>query len=193
VHSAGPVRDITSPAFRASSPPQTSHGLDDLHWFTADLYLESGILRAEMVSPERRLSDHLNGFLPCVDVVPIIAPDHSSKDERDYYGFVTKESLLFAVLPSSDPTPRSAGSNPAWRPTVKRSCGARIRRWTISGCVHFDSRHVSEASLRLMDKQFIPVTDATVTEGGEVLCRDAVVIINRFRVDVLFVDRAPAP
>lgn len=188
------MRDFAAAEWDAPMPDGTSTPASNYQYrYTTDLYLEWRTLRVDMVSPERRLSDYLNGFLPCVDVQPsgAEAPVNETAISYSDPGCVTKTSLLF-VIPVVEPTRQSGSSNPAWRATVKRGCRAEIGRWSISGHIHLETANVSAGSLRLLEKQFMPITGATIARDGEVVSTDVVAIVNRFRVDALFVESVPS-
>jgi hypothetical protein len=155
--------------------------------FTSEFYTEHLVVRARLTSPERRLSDHLNSSVSTVDLRPVSALQLSTGVESDLvrsHGQVTKDRLLF-VVPVSEPNRPAGVSNSAWKQTTKYGAWAGVGPYTISGTIHTEAGRDPRIALRLLDKQFVPFTGATITFPDGTARSFATVIVNRQHLDLL--------
>ena len=82
-------------------------------------------------------------------------------------------------------TPHMSASNPAWKPTTGQRCWAGIGPYRVIGIIHTDAGRDPSISLRLLDKQFVPLTDTSVVFPDGSTHAYPTVIINRYHLDVL--------
>src|SRR5947209_8124045 len=85
--------------------------------FTTEFYTDHFLVRARLSSPERRLSDHLNGSVTSVDIRPVSALHLSTGVAADLgrmHAQITKARILF-VVPIAEPDRPSGQSNAAWK------------------------------------------------------------------------------
>ncbi|HEX8919239.1 MAG TPA: hypothetical protein VF898_12105 [Chloroflexota bacterium] len=164
--------------------PLADHGPNS---FSADFFTEYRIVRAELRSPEMRLSDHLNSTAGTVDMRPCDAIQSAGGFKVDLdgtHGTLTKSRILF-VIPISEP-PRPAGNaNGAWKSTVTRSCWAGVGPYRLSGNIHTEAARDSTIALRQIDTQFIPLTDTTITFPDGTTRECSAIFINRAHLDLL--------
>src|SRR5947209_10007751 len=89
--------------------------------FTTEFYTDHFLVQAKLSSPERRLSDHLNGSVASVDIRPVSALQLKTGVSAELgrtYAQITKARILF-VVPISEPDRPSGQSNAAWKATSK--------------------------------------------------------------------------
>lgn len=166
-----------------------------LNVYTAEFFLPDWIVRADLTSSEARISDHLNSSLEHVDVrVTAVGPGGESGGFifAQSSGYLAKDRILF-VIPLVEP-PRAAGiENAAWVPTIQRRCWIGLAACRLVGTIHTEAGRDPQVALRQHAKQFIPLTDVSLTlpDGSTRTC-DAV-ILNRERIDVVAMDGAARP
>ncbi len=163
-----------------------------IHPFEAELFTEHWVIQGKLSSPESRLSDQLNGFLPALDLqVDYITDVRSGAREncRCGTGYVTKASILLAI-PIAEPTRPQHTDNAAWRPTAKRACWAGIGAYRVRGWIHTENGRDPHMALRLLDKDYLPVTDVTITLPDGSTREVPTVLVNRSRLDVLTLELA---
>lgn len=173
-------------AVRSVAEPAPDPGI---YLLSTDFFTVDYLLRATVTTPENRLSDLLNSSLPVIDVRPETAThyrDGGSTDLAGSYGYVIKARLLLAI-PLAEPDRPTPAENNEWRPTFQRICWAGIGPYRVTGTVHGEAGRDPHVAFRLLDKQFLPITDATIDlpDGGERSC--AVLLANRAYMDVLAV------
>lgn len=155
--------------------------------FMAEFLTDQRAIRAELTSPEIRLSDHLNSSTTSVDIRPSSVTHGALGPHIDLPGtsaLLTK-ALVRLVIPIAEPErPRGAG-NAAWKPTVQRNCWMGIGAYRVDGTIHTEAGRDPHRVLRLLDKQFLPVTRATVSYPDGTSHEYDTVIVNRFHLDML--------
>lgn len=170
-----------------SEQPQDETGL---HRFTAEFFTAFRTLRAELASLEVRLSDCLNSSSPVVEVrrFEVGGPLEGTVEEpQGRYAQFTKARILF-VLPIDEPRRALVGANPAWRQTITRECRLGVGPFEISGKVHAEPGRDLRVSLRMLDKQFMPVTQASVRFPDGVQREYPAVLVNRKHIDLVALD-----
>jgi hypothetical protein len=158
-----------------------------VYTFAAEFCAENRIVRAELTSPEGRLSDHLNSSAPSIEMRPTSLVDSATRTQVDLSGtfaHFSKAQLLF-VIPLTEPQRPDGMNNPAWKPTSGQRCWAGIGPYRVVGIIHTDAGRDPSISLRLLDKQFLPLTDTSVVFPDGSTHTYPTVIINRHQVDVL--------
>ncbi|HEY8686144.1 MAG TPA: hypothetical protein VIO57_11105 [Chloroflexota bacterium] len=155
--------------------------------FTTEFYTEHFVVHAKLSSPERRLSDHLNGSVASVDIRPVSALQLSTGVAAELgrtHAQITKARILF-VVPIAEPDRPSGQSNAAWKATSKYGAWAGVGPYSISGTIHTDAGRDPQIALRLLDKQFLPFTAVTITFPDGETQRFPTIIVNRQYLDLL--------
>ena len=161
---------------------------EGLYAIEAAFYTDHLVIRGEIISPDMRLSDHLNSSVPSVEVRPLSMHRIDSGSRVDFpssHAHIYKAHLLF-ILPVSEPARPDRHNNAAWTRTTVKRCWAGVGRYTVHGQIHVemgrDQRHI----LRSLDhRQFIPVTSATmVLPDGQVQDCNAI-IVNRNALEMV--------
>ena len=158
-----------------------------VHTFTSEFYTEHFIVQAKLSSPERRLSDQLNGALATVDVRPISALQVATGAGADLtrsHAQITKARVLF-VIPIAEPERLVGQSNAAWKVTSKYAAWAGVGPYTISGTIHTDAGRDPSIALRLLDKQFLPFTAVSILFPSGETRKFPTIIVNRQHLDLL--------
>lgn len=166
---------------------------DDLYSFTAEFFTEHRIVQAELRSPEIRLSDHLNSTTATVDLRPsYVAKAHEAGhvDLGGLHGHLIKGRLLF-VVPITEPDRPRGADNVAWKRTTAHMCWAGVGAYSIAGKIHTEAGVDPRMAQRLLDRRFLPLTEATMTfpDGSARAC--ATVIVNCTHLDLLAVQGSP--
>ena len=169
-----------------ATPPVVDEGL---YLCTAEFFTEHTTIHAEIKSPEMRLSDHLNSSARSVDVRPFSLTERASGGQVELggsYARVIKDRVLFAVL-CTEPARPPRDSNPAWKSTVQRRCWASAGGYRIAGTIHLEPGKDVHTALRTLTRQFVPITNATVTTHGRQIGSYQTLLINQDRVDMIAV------
>ena len=177
------VRSPVQPAEQAAGETSLDAGLNV---FSAEFYTEHRVISAELTSPEARLSDHLNSSAASVDLRPHSAAASGRDAPIDLTGsqaLLAKDRLLF-VIPVAEPTRPNGTANPAWKSTSTRRCWAGLGPYKVVGTVHTPGTHDTRIALRLLDKQFLPLTGASITFPDGSTHDYGAIIINRSHVDL---------
>lgn len=163
-------------------------GIDSgVYAFTSEFYTEHFVVRAKLSSPERRLSDHLNGLVASVDIRPMSALQLTTGVEADLaksHAQITKARVLF-VVPITEPERPTGQSNAAWKVTSKYNAWAGVGPYSITGTIHTDAGRDPQIALRLLDKQFLPFTAVTITFPDGEIKKLPTIIVNRQHLDLL--------
>jgi hypothetical protein len=162
---------------------------DHLHTFSVELITEHQVVRAEVRSPESRLSDHLNSSLPIVRLRPTSAVHGDTRTHVDLagrLGFVAKASLLF-VVPLTEPDGSQRSQNLLWRPTTAKRCWLAVGPYALVGSIHVEGGRDLEITLRQSDKPFLPLTEVTMTHQDGRVQDYATAIVNRQHVALVAV------
>jgi hypothetical protein len=176
---------IESPALLAHSAPVTND--DGLYTISAEFYTEHLSVGSEIRSPEPRLSDLLNSSAPTLDLKPLNVNRPGNGGHVDLtgsYAHVTKSRVLF-VIPLREPRRPRSQMNAAWKQTVERRCWAALGPYTLCGTMHTEVGADDRFLLRLLDRQFVPITQAVVTSPDGTARDYGAVIINRAHLDLL--------
>ena len=155
--------------------------------FTTEFYTEHFVVHARLSSPERRLSDHLNGSVASVDIRPVSALQLGTGVAADLsrtHAQITKARILF-VVPIAEPDRPTGHSNAAWKATSKYGAWAGVGPYSISGTIHTDAGRDPQIALRLLDKQFLPFTAVTITSPDGEVKHFPTIIVNRQYLDLL--------
>jgi hypothetical protein len=170
----------------------------DLPFATAEADIEGLTLRAlfhtdeltltaDLLTADTRLSDVLNSSLPTVEVRPLQVRWNrggSSVDLDSPHALMEKDHILF-VIPVTEPSRPSHGSTANWRSMSTLPCWASLGPYTLTGTVHVDANRDPRVALRLLDKQFVPLTDVSLTTAGGDAREYSTIVINRKRIDML--------
>jgi len=157
--------------------------------FTSEalFFTEHFVIRGQVVSPERRLSDYLNSSLTSVEIRPRSVQrilSGGGVDLGNSHAHLTKAHLLF-IMPIDEPEPPSSDPS-SLRPTTQRRCWAAFGRYTLKGKMHAEHNRESRLILRSLERnQFIPFTDVSVTYPDGQTHEYATVIVNRAHLEVL--------
>jgi hypothetical protein len=173
----------TGSADRTLQDPQVGDGVNS---FTADFYLEQWVVRATLTTPEARLSEHLNSSTQSLEIWPVDV-ERGNGDTLDLGGSfaqLNKARLLF-VVPLSEPEHARGAGNIAWQRTTAHQCLVGIGPYTVSGNIHVEHGRHPIIGMRLLDKQFIPVTEATLTYPHGTKCAYDAIIVNRAYLDMM--------
>jgi hypothetical protein len=161
---------------------------EGLYTIEAQFVTDSLVIHGEVVSPDDRLSDHLNGTSSDVEIRPIEAHRFGGGSHMNLsgsYAHITKAYLLF-IVPLAEPTRSPTRANQAWRRTVTRRCWAGAGGYSISGHIHAEAGRDPRLILRsLGEKRFLPFTDATVTFPDGASRDYPAIIVNRYRLELL--------
>jgi hypothetical protein len=153
----------------------------------AMFYTDELTLTAEIASPDCRLSDYLNSSLSTLDIRPILVRwnrNGSSVDLAAPHAIIEKDHVLF-VTPIAEPLRYRDSDSDSCKRTVTIPCWASLGPYTLTGTIHLDAERDPRMALRLLDKQFLPLTDVTLeTADGEVREYGAL-IVNRKHLDML--------
>lgn len=176
---------IESPALVSRSVPITHD--DGLYTINAEFYTQHLTIGGEIRSPEPRLSDLLNSSAPTLDLKPLNVNRPGSGGHVDLtgsYAHVTKSRVLF-VIPLCEPRRPQGQMNTAWKQTVGRRCWAALGSYTLCGTLHTEVEADDRFLLRLLDRQFVPITQAVVTSPDGTARDYSAVIVNRAHLDLL--------
>ena len=155
--------------------------------FATEFSTEHFVVQARLSSPERRLSDHLNGSVASVDIRPVSAlhlRTGVSTELGRTHAQITKARILF-VVPIAEPDRPSGQSNAAWKATSKYGAWAGVGPYSIGGTIHTDAGPDPQIVLRLLDKQFLPFTNVTITFPDGETRQLPTIIVNRQYLDLL--------
>ena len=158
-----------------------------IYAFTSEFYTEHFVVQAKLSSPERRLSDHLNGALATVDVRPISAMQVGTGEAADLarsHAQITKARVLF-VIPIAEPDRPAGQNNAAWKATSKYGAWAGVGPYSISATIHTDAGRDPQIALRLLDKQFLPFTGVSILFPNGETRKYPTIIVNRQHLDLL--------
>lgn len=161
---------------------------EGLHTFEAEFVTEHLVVCGEVCGPDGRLSDHLNGSAPSVEIRPHSVKRASTGGNIDLGGahaVITKAHLLF-VVPISEPRRPSNGENSNWTWTTAKRCWAALGRHGLGGNIHAEAGRDSRLILRALEqRQFLPFTEVTITHPDGAASSHGTVIINRAHVEML--------
>lgn len=172
------------------SPSSNRAGDEAPFTFVAEFFTVHRVVRAELSSAERRLSDHLNSSLPRTDIHPLSADgNHGPIDLSAGFGQLTKAHVLL-VVPLEEPVRSPGLAQTPWKPMLQRQCWVGIGPYTISGTIHTEVGYAPSVALRMLDKQFLPLTHATLRRPDGTEHTHDIVIVNRYYADVLVLEDA---
>jgi hypothetical protein len=100
------------------------------------------------------------------------------------FGYITKRRLLFAV-PLSEPDEARRASTDLWKRTSESRCWTAVGPYRLAGLVHTEEGRNPQIALRSLDKQFVPLTDVTITRADGTTLSYSVVLLNRDVLDIL--------
>jgi hypothetical protein len=154
--------------------------------FRADFYTPHRVIGAELVTPEPRLTDHLNSSLPIVDVraMTIVQRGGINIELARSASHLLKSFIIF-VVPLSEPSAVETEGNPHWQQRTKRRCRMGATLYQITGNIHTEPLPDPRAALRALDQQFVPVTEVTLSQPDGTAQDYPVIIVNRLNLDML--------
>lgn len=159
-----------------------------LHTLEADFFTEFLVVRGEIAVPESRLSDHLNGKTPNVELRPLSVRRIGSPDPIGLHsevGQISKDHLLFAA-PIREIGRAGDTQHEAWRWTVTQRCYAVVGPYTLIGKLHTEAGRDPRLILRLLaERDFQPITEVIITLPGGGTQQYDTVIVNRRNLEFL--------
>lgn len=166
---------------------------EGLYTSEALFYTEHFVIRAQVVTPERRLSDYLNSSLPSAEIRPrgvhrVLTGN--GVDLSNSRASITKAHLLF-VIPVAEPEPLSVEGARATSFTVPRRCWAAFGRYALKGRIHVDPQRETRLILRSLESsQFVPFTDVSITYPDGQTHEYSTVIVNRAHLEIFALEEA---
>ena len=153
---------------------------------TAQFFTPHLLIQGEVISPDPRLSDHLNSPTSTFEVSPTRVERLKGAAEIELTGtdiYVSKAHLQF-VLPS--PHAGGAVQKELWLETLTQTCWASIGPYTITGKLHMEASRNPRFFLRSLERrQFLPLTDVRLTFPDGTEREFPAVIVNRFHMEIL--------
>jgi hypothetical protein len=172
-------------AVRNSGETRVGEGL---YTIGAEFFTETLIIHGEITSPDNRLSDHLNSTSVSIEIVPLTTRRFGSGAPVDLsasHAQITKSYLLF-IVPVAEPDRPDGERNSAWKWMGTRRCWAGAAGFSIAGTVHVEAGRDPRIILRSLGaKMFLPFTEATVTLPDGAAHDYPIVIVNRYRLEML--------
>lgn len=163
------------PETPASQPAYVPQGP---YVFTCEVATDYRNAQARFVSPEVRLSDWLNGSTPTLEVDAIEGIPLSGEPAG---GIIGKSSILFAAPLTEPERPHRA----LWQVTAQYQVWSSLGPYEITGTLHLEVGLDPVVALRVMDRVFVPITEATVHHPSGVVTSYDVIFINRSRAGIL--------
>lgn len=171
--------------------PLTEDGLCSIE---AEFYTEQFVVRGDLISPEARLSDHLNSSTTMLEVRPTHVHRSLSGlpiNVAGNYAYIAKGHLLF-VLPIDEPEVPSSVENGYWTRTITTTCWAGLGRFSLVGRVHMEAGRNPRLFLRSLEqRQFVPFTNVRLTFPDGTVREYPSVFVNRFHLELLAVEGEP--
>jgi hypothetical protein len=148
-------------------------------------------VQARVLSPEPRLSDHLNSATSMIELQPSRVQRLAGGPMIDVSGhpaYLSKAHLL-AVIPIEEKDgPAPAGST-LWKGTISQTCWAALAQYSIVGRLHMEAGRDPRLFLRSLEqRQFVPLTDARLTLPDGTVREYPTVVINRYQLHLLVLD-----
>ncbi|MGH2443162.1 MAG: hypothetical protein ACRDFX_08370 [Chloroflexota bacterium] len=161
---------------------------EGLHTIEAEFFSTEYVMRGEIISPEARLSDHLNSSTETLELRPLRVQRTSNGQQINISGtnaYITKSHVLF-VLPLREPrSPQNAENDPRTA-TMSHTCWIGLGRYSLLGKVHMDAGRNPRLFLRSFEqRQFLPVTDARLTLPDGTVRAFPAIVVNRMSIEVL--------
>lgn len=182
-------KDTDRPRVQAVAPAPQAQEQGGLFRFTADFFTAHRIVHADLTGAELRLSDCLNSSKETVDIQPSYLTNSDEGDRVDFdrgFGTLNKSGLLF-VVPLVEPKRLPSAGNASWKATKRNACWAGIGPYQIAGTIHTEAGRDPRIALRLLDKQFVPLTDVKITLPDRNIREFPTIIVNRTHLEVLAV------
>ncbi len=157
----------------------------------AEFYTLSFLVRGEVVSPEMRLSDHLNSSTTTLELQPNRVQRSIDGPRINLAGstaYITKAHLLF-VLPIREPIGAPEAGASARLPTISQTCWAGLGQYSLVGKVHMEAGRNPRLFLRsLEERRFLPFTDVRLNFPDGMTREYPAVLVNRFNLELLAVE-----
>ena len=153
----------------------------------AMFYTDELTLTAEIASPDTRLSDYLNSSLSTLDIRPILVRWNrtgSSVDLSAPHAILEKDHVLF-VTPIAEPLRYGLSDSDSRRRMATLPCWASLGPYTLTGMIYLDAERDPRTALRLLDKQFLPLTEVTLATASDEVREYGALIVNRKHLDML--------
>lgn len=171
-----------------------THSADDvmteegLFVIEAEFFTEQFVIRGEIISPELRLSDHLNSSTMTLELRPSSVQRSANGLRVNMAGrsaFLSKAHLLF-VLPMVEPGAGSGAENLDWMSTVTQTCLAGLGRYSLLGKLHMEAGRNPRLFLRSLEqRQFLPFTDVRLTLPDGSVRDYPAAVVNRLQMELL--------
>jgi len=163
---------------------------DGLYRMEGEFFTEHFIIRGELTTPERRLSDHLNGSTATfqLNLTSVLRSVSGLRvNVAGSLAYVSKSHLLF-VLPREDADPDDRTQREGWTATIDQTCWIGLGRYSLLGRVHMDAKRDPRFFMRSLEqRQFVPLTSARLTYPDGTMREYPVVLVNRFHMELLAV------
>jgi hypothetical protein len=163
--------------------------MEGLNFIEAEFITEHLSIIGEVRSPELRLSDHLNGSAPSVEIRPrsVMHGNRKRVDLTKTVADLTKSQLML-VIPQKEPERRSGPSSSQWAHYVTGTCWAALGEYELEGHVHVEAHRDPRLLLRALEQRhFLPFSNVTLTYPHGETRQVPVVIVNRWHLEVLAV------
>lgn len=161
---------------------------EGLYTSEAVFFTEHFVIRGQVVSPERRLSDYLNSSLVSAEIRPKSVQrilTGGGVDLTRSHAHITKAHLLF-IIPVAEPDPVPGDAKGSLPVTTVRRCWAALGQYTLTGRIQAEPNRDSRLILRSLERnQFIPFTDVLVTYPDGQTHEYSTIIVNRAHLEVL--------
>ncbi len=168
----------------ATEAPPLEEGLYALE---AEFYTEQFILRATVISPEMRLSDHLNSATSTLELRPSAVRRATNGAQVHVAGslaYLAKSHLLFSVPLSTEPP--AEDDQLLHAETLTHTCWAGVGRYSLLGRLHMEVGRNPRLFLRSLEqRQFLPVTDVRLTFPEGAVRDSPTVMLNRLQIELL--------
>lgn len=166
---------------------------EGLNSIEADFFTEQFVVRGAVISPEMRLSDHLNSSTTTLELKPSQVQRSLSDLHINVAGnnaYLSKAHLLF-VLPIRESVGAKPDDSSVWTPTITQTCWAGLGRYNLLGKIHMEAGRNPRLFLRSLEqRQFLPFTDARITYPDGSNHDYPVVVVNRFHMELLVLEGA---
>ncbi|HZU13531.1 MAG TPA: hypothetical protein VFB58_11890 [Chloroflexota bacterium] len=178
------LRDLLASQARPVEPdstmplPQVTYVPEGPYEFVVEVATDYRAVETRFISPEIRLSDALNSSVPTVEVDAVEGLPLPGAPQG---AIISKASVLYMVPLAEPERPRGA----LWRVTAKHHIWLAIGPYEIAGIIHLDVGVDPLVALRLLDRTFVPITEARIEHTSGAVADYDVVLINRERAAIL--------
>src|SRR5579864_2532001 len=158
----------------------------EAEFLTADLRIHASI-----ISPETRLSDHLNSSTSMLELQPTRVEALASGKALEVSGHASylNKAHLLAVIPIQEPDTQVPAADTLWVGTLSQTCWVALGPYTVEGKIHMDAGRNPRLILRSLEQRhFVPLTDARVTAPDGTVTNHPAILVNRHHFHLLVLD-----